>query len=100
MSVGNYSPTVSGWYAADPEWFIKNGGGLGNGFDPESDTDDEGYDRYGYSDYDEDGAYVLGGGVDRAGYTETDYLLDSKSDEGYDLYNTVQTAWWKTKPLR
>jgi len=28
---GKYSPTVSGWYSKDQDWWKKNGGGFGNG---------------------------------------------------------------------
>jgi hypothetical protein len=39
--------------------------------------DEEGYDRYGYSAFDREGNYVGDGeGVDRAGWTEEDYLLN------------------------
>lgn len=45
--------------------------------------DEEGYDSYGYSCFDVDGNYVGSGrGVDRAGYTEDDYLVGR--DEGGD----------------
>ena len=38
--------------------------------------DKDGFDRYGYSAFDLDGNYVgIGAGVDRAGYTENDYLV-------------------------
>ena len=38
--------------------------------------DDEGYDRYGYSCYDDNGNFIgEGEGIDRAGNTEEDYLL-------------------------
>lgn len=37
--------------------------------------DEEGYDSYGYSAFYDDGSYAgIGNGVDRAGYTEMDYL--------------------------
>ncbi len=37
--------------------------------------DDEGYDSYGYSCFDQDGNYVgIGSGVDRNGYTEYEYM--------------------------
>ena len=37
--------------------------------------DEEGYDSYGYSSFDQNGNYVgHGRGVDREGYTELDYL--------------------------
>jgi len=41
------------------------------------DYDEEGYDRYGYSSFDQDNIYVGDGeGIDRAGYTEYDYLTN------------------------
>ncbi len=50
--------------------------------------DEEGFDYYGYSAFDLDGNFVgHGDGVDRAGYTESQYLaledLDSYSPEHY-----------------
>jgi len=37
--------------------------------------DEEGYDYYGYSCFDENGEFVGNGkGIDRAGYTEDDYM--------------------------
>lgn len=55
--------------------------------------DDEGYDRYGYSCYDKDGNYVGDGeGVDRAGWTEMDYLtlqdIPENHRESYYYYNS------------
>ena len=50
------------------------------------DYDEEGYDRYGYSAFDKDGNFVgLSRGVDRAGYTESDYLMerDLGEDQSY-----------------
>jgi len=39
------------------------------------DYDEDGYDWYGYSGFDADGNYVgCGNGIDRAGWTEHDYL--------------------------
>ena len=89
MSVGKYSPTVSRWYAKDRDWFEKNGGNYGNGIDPNSDNDDEGFDSYGYSEE--------GNGPDRAGNTESDYLLDGEWDEEnyhHPLYDAVSQEWW------
>jgi hypothetical protein len=50
--------------------------------------DEEGYDRYGYSAFDADGNYVgIGDGVDRAGYTESDYLtLQDIPEQHRDSY--------------
>lgn len=97
MGVGKYSPTVSRWYADDQEWWYKNGGGFGNGIDPDSDCDDEGYDSYGYS-----GQY--GTGTDRAGNTEDDYMVGEWVDLGeegeyytYPLYDDTANEWWYGK---
>lgn len=93
MSVGKYSPTVSLSYSLDQNWWKRNGGGYGNGNDPTSDNDNDGYDSYGYS---EDGS-----GPDRAGYTEDAYLTTTESwtdHEGehhcdYTLYDRVYSEW-------
>lgn len=46
------------------------------------DYDEDGYDKYGYSAFDVDGNFVgHGNGIDRAGYTEMDYL--TRRDLGY-----------------
>jgi hypothetical protein len=90
MSVGKYSPTVSTSYAIDQNWWKANGGGYQNGKDPGSDNDDEGYDSYGYS-----GLY--GDGVDRAGYTEYEYLAGNCDEDGeflgHDSYDRVKSNW-------
>ena len=86
MSVGKYSPTVSSSYAADQNWWEKNGGGYDNGIDPNSDNDDDGYDRYGYDAND----------TDRAGHQENDYLLNYSEYDGqytYHLYEDVSSEW-------
>ena len=45
--------------------------------------DSEGYDRYGYSDFLEDGTYVgLGQGIDRNGKTEDEYF--NMNDDEFD----------------
>tara|TARA_R110000782_G_scaffold159856_2_gene251937 strand:+ start:1223 stop:1516 length:294 start_codon:yes stop_codon:yes gene_type:complete len=45
--------------------------------------DEEGYDYYGYSAFDENGEYISSGnGIDRAGFTEMDYLMNV--DGGYN----------------
>lgn len=51
--------------------------------------DSEGFDSYGYSAFDLDGNYVGdGNGIDRYGYTEMDYLIDST--RGGELYSDMQ----------
>ena len=55
--------------------------------------DEEGYDRYGYSCYDNEGNFVGdGNGVDRAGWTEMDYLtlqdIPEEHRESYYYYNS------------
>lgn len=94
MSVGKYSPTVYSSYRLDQNWWSRNGGGFGNGKNPDSDLDDDGYDSYGYSH--EDGC-----GPDRAGHTEEDYLtcgesyVDSNDEDQYHypLYEDVYSDW-------
>ena len=53
--------------------------------------DDEGYDSYGYSAFDEFGNYMgIGGGVDRNGYTEHEYLCMT-DDEWEDVQWNLTT---------
>jgi len=43
-----------------------------------ADYDDEGFDRYGYSAFDENGEFIgHGQGIDRLGYTEFEYMCMS-----------------------
>ena len=94
MGVGKYSPTVSSSYFLDQNWWERNGGGYGNGNNPDSDLDNDGFDSYGYS-----GSF--GDGVDRAGHTEEEYLTcgewytDSDDEEQYHypLYDDVSSDW-------
>lgn len=91
MGVGKYSPTVVASYHKDQNWWERNGGGYGNGKNPESNNDD-GYDSYGYADCT---------GPDRAGHTESDYgssgewYEDSDGNEHfeYHLYEDVYYEW-------
>lgn len=86
MGVGKYSPTVSTSYSQDQAWYEKNGGGYGNGKDPESDYDDDGYDSYGYN----------ADGRDRAGHHENDYPASFQWDnesEYYPLHAEVSSEW-------
>jgi hypothetical protein len=83
MSVGKYSPTVSAAYGKDQKWWEKNGGAT-NLFDA------EGYDSYGYNVQD----------LDRAGYTENDYLNDGTwvtvgdtEEYVYQLFDQVYFEW-------
>ena len=84
MSIGKYSPTVTTAYRTDQKWWEKNGGGDANSYDV------DGYDSYGYDEND----------LDRAGYSEFDYLSDGKwidsDDQGefvHDLYEMVLGSW-------
>lgn len=90
MSVGKYSPTVSASYAMDQKWWERNGGGDGNGKNPDVNVDDDGYDSYGYTG-------DSGDGPDRAGNTEDDYILGGQYDIGdeyvYPLYSNTSADW-------
>lgn len=81
MATGKYSPTVSGWYAKDKEWFKKNGGDFGNGKQPNSFYDDDGYDSYGYNEND----------IDRAGINENDYICNE------ELFEDISIYWYSKK---
>lgn len=86
MGIGKYSPTVSTSYRKDQAWYEKNGGGFGNGKNPDSDYDDDGYDAYGYNADDRD----------RAGHHENDYTASFQWDgdsEYYPLHEAVQSEW-------
>lgn len=87
MAVGKYSPTVSGWYSRNQQWFKEvppeqNCGLVG--------YDAQGYDRYGYNTED----------VDRAGHHEFEYLQSEEINGEYEyvLFGQVQDNWW-TKPF-
>lgn len=88
MGIGKYSPTVSASYMLDQKWWERNGGGYGNGKNPDSDNDDDGFDSYGYADLT---------GPDRAGYTENDYMVGSYDEESdvysHDLYDSIAGEW-------
>lgn len=88
MSKAKYSPSI--WFSNRkiedlifnakgelPEPWTKEIHDAGVTFNPETMTDGhdkDGYDSYGYSAYDPDGNYIgLGCGVDKWGYTESDY---------------------------
>ena len=89
MSAGKYSPTISYSYDMDQKWWYKNGGGYGNGINPDSECDDDGYDSYGYSG-------DCGQGPDRAGNCEDEYLTSGRwiGDEYvYQLIEDVDYDW-------
>lgn len=85
MSVGKYSPTVSAWYRKDQNWHDRH-------CIDDNWVDQDGYDSYGYHTISK---------KDRAGYTESDYLLNGKwinsgtdyEDYVYDLYERVEHDW-------
>ena len=90
MSKGKYSPTLTRAMIANDDYrynadkqiapdFIK-----GQVFDErlhDGSYDHEGFDRYGYSAFLADGTFIgTGQGIDRAGYTEDEYLSMSNDD--------------------
>lgn len=83
------SPTVEYTASLDKEWFVKNGGGLGNGIDPDCEGDNEEYDREGYS---------IVNGEDRAGFTASEYLNAPPCESGLTLRAEV-AATWKDKNI-
>jgi hypothetical protein len=105
MSVGKYSPLCPhadepGWdafkfncYGEVPAEWSQEIADSGVGYDEKTmfdNYDDEGFDSYGYSCFDADGNYVgVGDGIDRYGYTEMNYLIDSSN--GGDLYYDIQS---------
>jgi len=90
MGVGKYSPTVHHWYSKDQTWHDRHKD------NPAEDWyDRDGYDQYGYhKDTD----------LDRAGYSELDYLEDGKWEDIEDgdeirseyvnhLHDYVDSMW-------
>ena len=78
MGIGKYSPTVTHSYTKDRDWW--------RNVSQDGCVDPDGFDRYGYSNQ--------GEGVDRAGYTELDYLNNYCEESGrYDLYERVKKKW-------
>lgn len=69
--IGKCSPTISGMYRVDQQWFKKNC------TDPGDQYDVQGFDSYGYNMQD----------IDRAGNAEMAYWGDE------DLYNQVHSEW-------
>ena len=93
MSRGKYSPYCPkgkvfkyNAYGRVPESYL-----VGQVYDERihfANYDDEGYDSYGYSCYDGYGNYVgIGNGLDRLGYTESDYLTMSDDDFNDIVYS-------------
>lgn len=91
MSRGKYSPNLPpkdsyefNCYGQPPAPWSQEVADSGVKFDEKTmfaDHDDEGFDRYGYSSFNEAGEFVGNGqGVDRNGYTETDYLFMSDDE--------------------
>jgi len=91
MSQGKYSPVAPHANDRDYEYKFNCHGKIPAPYDPNKDEydetihfddyDDEGYDSYGYSCFDSDGVYVgLGRGVDRKGYSESDYHAMSEEE--------------------
>ncbi len=96
MSVGKYSPTVSAAYANDQKWWNRNGGEDPAKVDAPPTKhfyddyffDNDGYDSYGYNVE----------AIDRAGYTEDEYLGVSEWDQeteeyNHTLYDMVYDQW-------
>jgi hypothetical protein len=104
MSTGKYSPLCPhanepGWdmfkfncYGETPAAWTLEMHNAGADYDDKTmldSYDDEGFDGYGYSAFDDNGNFVgHGDGIDRYGYTEMDYLTDSAS--GGNLYYDIQ----------
>lgn len=101
MSRGKYSP-----FLKEVSDYIYNAKGElpapwkgGSEYDAETmfdNYDKDGYDSYGYSAYDSEGKFVgIGDGVDRAGYTESEYLCMSD-----DEYYSVKFSYSCTHPSK
>ena len=97
------SPTVTDWYrqcdrpqGQDRNWFKENGGDFKNGLNPNGEIDDDGYDKFGFSDsttpdYLHMASYCDGEGPDRAGFTREDY----KNNAG--LFQQIEEEWQGTQ---
>ena len=101
MGVGKYSPTCKDWpsnyeykyncYGQIPEpWNIdmRDAGMLYDEKTMFLNYDEDGFDRYGYSAFDKNVNYVFGGGMDRVGLTEDDYVLLYRMELDLDLAQT------------
>lgn len=90
MSNANVSPTISKLTLKKSNWFSLNGGGIGNGNNPKSIYDNDGFDVYGFS----------ADGIDRAGVTLAQYKdPNSKGRDGVRLYDSVAAYWASTDIL-
>ena len=91
MSKGKYSPTLTREMIANQDYSFNCYGQKA----PEyihgkmeydsmihfDDYDKDGFDRYGYSAFNKNGKFVgHGAGIDRAGYTELDYMMMDDDD--------------------
>jgi hypothetical protein len=77
MGVGKYSPTVTAAYQTQSDWHRKLQ-------TEDSWYDDEGYDSYGYHKDTE---------LDRAGYTEWDYLADCKCIGNHTIAELLESVY-------
>lgn len=90
MSNANVSPTISKLTLKKSNWFSLNGGGIGNGNNPKSIYDNDGFDVFGYSSE----------GLDRAGVSLAQYKdPTSKGRDGVKLYDSVSAYWASTDIL-
>lgn len=94
MSYAKYSPTVSAEYVEKTDFVFNCFGCKPAPWTPEmieagakydemtmyAAYDAEGYDCYGYSAFLADGTYRFGGGIDRAGRTEDEYLAEYNAE--------------------
>lgn len=86
MSIAKQSPTISELTLTKSNWFALNGGGFGNGNNPKSIYDNDGFDIHGYNV----------DGLDRAGVSYAQYQdPNSKGREGVKLYDSVKAHWAK-----
>ena len=101
MSRGKYSVRAYKAHPSDYSWEFNcfgetpapwKGGDEYNQMTMADGFDDEGYDSYGYSCFDTSGFYIGDGeGVDRAGWSEQDYLFE---------YDHDQDAEFTKRPIR
>ena len=78
------SPTLENTARINKEWFAKNGGGLGNGIDLQSEADNDGFDHEGFS---------VSNAEDRAGFTQSEYLNAPLNENLQTLYEEISESW-------